>query len=279
MIKKSLIINTRNCGFFSSIFQVIDNIEYCSQHDMKPIIEFGPEFKYKNLENNSWNEFFYEINDGVIEGELIEIPQLPNGALYLLNDYIMINPLSGNYKSVLWENVENLDVSYKYRQQINSTINKYLKPNDYVQNIIDNFIKENFDSPILGVHFRGTDFGYRDINGFILKINILLEQQNFKKIYISSDNQEAITLLSDAFPNSCFYNTPYRTETMNSTLPAFYIFSGEDMIKQGQSVLIESMLLSKCDALVCINSAVPKFAACVNPEMPIHLVTRLHHQG
>jgi hypothetical protein len=66
---------------------------------------------------------------------------------------------------------------------------------------------------------------------------------------------------------------------MNSNLPAFYIFSGEDMVKQGQSVLIESILLSKCDALVCINSAVPKFAACVNPEIPIHLVTRLHHQG
>ena len=66
MMKKSLIINTREYGFFSSVFQVIDNIEYCSQHDMKPIIELGPKFKYKNLENNSWNEFFCKINDGVI---------------------------------------------------------------------------------------------------------------------------------------------------------------------------------------------------------------------
>jgi hypothetical protein len=278
MVKNSLIIRTHGNGFFSAILQVLDNIEYCERHNIKPIIELGEAFRYKNLKS-SWEDFFNSINDGKIEGEPIEIHQLPNSVLYLLNDYIMINPLSGNYKSVLWENVENLDVSYKYRQQINSTINKYLKPNDYVQNIIDDFVKENFNSPILGVHFRGTDFQYSDIDSFVSKIKLLLEQQNFKKIYIASDNQEAITLLNDTFPNSCFLKHPYRTESMNSTLPAFYIFSGEDMIKQGQSVLIESMLLSKCDALVCINSAVPKFAACVNPEIPIHLVTRLHHQG
>jgi hypothetical protein len=278
MVKNSLIIRTHGNGFFSSVLQVLDNIEYCERHNIKPIIELGEAFRYKNLKS-SWEDFFNSINDGKIEGEPIEIHQLPNSVLYLLNDYIMINPLSGNYKSVLWENVENLDVSYKYRQQINSTINKYLKPNDYVQNIIDDFVKENFDSPILGVHFRGTDFQYSDIDSFVSKVNILLEQQNFKKIYIASDNQEAITLLSDTFPNSCFLKHPYRTESMNSNLPAFYIFSGEDMVKQGQSVLIESILLSKCDALVCINSAVPKFAACVNPEIPIHLVTRLHHQG
>lgn len=278
-MKKSLIIKTRNCGFFSSIFQVLDNVEYCYQHNMKPIIELGPEFKYKNLENNSWHEFFYEINDGVIEGESIEIPQLHNGALYLLDDYIMVSPLYGNFKSVIWENIENPELVSKYRQQINNTINKCLKPNDYIQNIVDNFVSENFKNSMLGVHFRGTDFGYNDISSFISMINMLLEQNNYSKLYIASDNQEAIKLLSDVFPNSCFYSTPYRTESMNSTLPAFYIFSGEDMIKQGQSVLIESILLSKCDGIVCINSAVAKFSTCLNPEMPIHLVTRLHHQG
>jgi hypothetical protein len=278
-VKKSLIIKTRNCGFFSSVFQVLDNIEYCSQHDMKPIIELGDEFKYKNLENNSWNEFFCEINDGVIEGEPIEIPQLPNGALYLLDDYVMVSPLHGNFKSVIWENIKNPEAVDKYRRQINNTINKYLKPSSYIQGIVDNFVKKNFKPLMLGVHFRGTDFEYNDIDSFTSMISMLLEQNNYSKLYIASDNQEAIKLLSDIFPNSCFYNTTYRAELINSTLPAFYIFSGEDMIKQGQSVLIESILLSKCDGIICVNSAVAKFSTCLNPEMPIHLVTRLPLQG
>jgi hypothetical protein len=126
--KKSLIINTRKYGFFSSVFQVLDNIKYCNENNIKPIIELGNEFKYKNEKNNSWESFFHPINDGVIEGEPIHISQLPNGALYLLKNYILIDPLNDNYKSTLWENIiSNPNIADNHRLQINEIINNYLK--------------------------------------------------------------------------------------------------------------------------------------------------------
>jgi hypothetical protein len=278
--KKSLIINTRKYGFFSSVFQVLDNIKYCNENNIKPIIELGNEFKYKNEKNNSWESFFHPINDGVIEGEPIHISQLPNGALYLLKNYILIDPLNDNCKSTLWENIiSNPNIADNHRLQINEIINNYLKPSNYIQQTIDNFVKENFTPQTLGVHFRGTDFHFNDINIFISTINTLLEQQDYSKIYIASDNHEAIEIFTNTFPNVCSYNTQYRAPTINSSHPAFHLFSGEDMIKQGQSVLIESILLSKCNQLVCLNSNVAKFAACLNPNMPINLITRLYNQG
>ena len=50
---KSLIINTREYGMFSSLLQIIDNIKYCELNGMKPIINIGEKFLYRDGPENT----------------------------------------------------------------------------------------------------------------------------------------------------------------------------------------------------------------------------------
>jgi hypothetical protein len=279
-MKKSLIINTRDKGFFSSVLQIIDNIKYCEINNLKPIIAIKENFRYKNNEENPWINYFELINDNIKEGECVNISELKNGCFYLLKNFILLDPLENNYRSYLWELVsQNSKETENYRIEVNKIINKYIKPNKYIKKIVKNFQIKNLKQPTLGVHIRGTDFSYYDINNYISIIKKLIEEYKYTKIYVASDNQESIDIIKKEFMITCSYETDYRVKDFKNYQPAFHVFNNEDMIKQGQSVLIESILLSMCDRLICINSAVAAFSAYLNPKMPIHLITRLNNQG
>jgi hypothetical protein len=277
----SLIIKTREYGFFSSLFQIIDNIRYCEINDIKPIIDVGEKYLYQNNNSNPWNYFFENINDNIIEGEKQEITELTNNANFLLDDYMLVCPTNGDYHLNLWHKVQtkNKDIELEYRNKINDIIKKYIKPIPDIQRQIDLFIQNNFEDSVLAVHIRGTDYGFHSIDSYIDKIKEIQQEKNYKKIFVASDNHEAIIKIKEAFNNVCFYETNLRAENINSVSPVCHIVSGDDKIKHGQDVLIECLLLSKCNEIICINSNVAGAACLFNPNMIINLLTRIHGGG
>jgi hypothetical protein len=280
-MQNSLIIKTREYGFFSSLFQIIDNIHYCEINDMKPIIAIGEKYLYQNNNSNPWNFFFENINDNIIEGEEKEITTLTQNANFLVDDYMMACPSRGDYHLNLWNKVEsrNKDLEIEYRIKINDIIKKYIKPIFKIETKINSFIQTNYEDSMLAVHIRGTDYGFHCVQSYIDKIKDIQKEKNYKKIFVASDNHEAIIKINEAFDNVCFYETNLRAENLNSRSPVCHIVSGDDKIKHGEDVLIECLLLSKCNEIICINSNVAGAACLFNPNMVINLVTRIHGGG
>jgi hypothetical protein len=279
-MEKSLLINTREYGFFSSMFQILDNIKYCEQMNIKPILSIGEKFLYKGNNEKCWNNFYEDINDGVIEGEAIEITKLTANANFLVENFLMISPQNHNYRLKLWElHCQNVLSTEEHRKEINGYITKYLKPVKHIQDEVENFREHNFKGSTLGVHVRGSDYGFHNLDVYETQIRLMLNTHHYSTIFVASDNTQSINSIKSKFPNVCFYETPLRVENLAHHAPVCHTVSGEDCIKQGQDVLIEAQLLGHCDRLISINSNVAAMGAYLNPSMPLDLIHRQHGGG
>ena len=278
----TLQIRPRIYGFFSSLYQVLDNLKYCEINNLKPLIRYDRNFLYNNGVDNVWNEFFEYVNDDVAEGEIIDVYSCQNQKeMFFLSDFLMMNPFHNNFELKLWHLISNnSDKCDEHRKEINELIKKYIIPNKSVLDEIYKFDNNNWNDT-LSVHVRGTDYsgGYQNLHMIKDRIRQLLENNQYNTIFVASDNKESIDSIRSEFPNVINYDTSLRVDSFNNTSPLCHVVSENEKIKHGKDVLIESILLSKGKALVCINSNVAAFAAYYNPDIQIHLVNRVPGGG
>lgn len=231
----SLLIRPRIYGFFSTLFQVIDNLKYCEINNLKPIIYYDSTFLYNDGNENVWEEFFEKINDGIAEGNLIDVYSLknhPDHDLHFIDDFIIsrpnLNDNSSNFsqsKHKLWELVRygQSDELELYRYKINYYIKKYIKPSKDIVDCVDR-IKFNYENT-LSVHVRGTDYvnniGY--LEKIINKIEENIKKYNYQQIFVSSDNFESIKIIYEKFKSVIFYDTNLRCEKFNSGSPICHL--------------------------------------------------------
>jgi hypothetical protein len=191
-----------------------------------------------------------------------------------MDNFLLCEPTTGNYRLKIWEEHVREINDRSHRDYINKFILKYLKPTSYIQNEIDNFVLSNFTNNVLGVHVRGSDYAFHDINLYINQIRLMLNTHQYDKIFVASDNKESINIINSNFENVCYYHTELRNDNIGAISPVCHVVNGTDKIKHGQDVLIEAYLLSKCNRLICINSNVAGMACYLNPSMPIDLLSR-----
>ena len=279
----SLLIRTRIYGFFSNLFQILVNLKYCELNNLKPIMHLDDAFAYQNETRGkeSWNNFFEDINDGIVEGDTIEITHLTDKANFLLEGFVLCSPQNQIYGLRVWEAHCNQgeENTTQARRELNALITKYLTPIQSIRDTIDEFTKTQLKGKVLSVHVRGTDYMYHDLNRFIEEIEKKQNEFNYDTIFVASDNKESIDTIAKRFPNVCYYDTSLRAEEYHSSSPTSYIVQGEDKVKHGRDVLIECNLLSKGERIICINSNVAGFATCLNPDMKIDLLCRVHGGG
>lgn len=277
---KSLIINARKYGMFSSLFQIIDNLKYCEINDVKPIIKIGDQFLYTNGNEDPWSLYFEPINDGIPEGEVLRNEEINNTANFFLENYIMTKPEIHDYRLKLWNMISDREDLLAHRLEIKSMIEKYVRPIKIIKDEIERFAKENFSGKsVLSVHIRSTDYYFTNLGLISERIKKIIDTNGYEKIFVASDSLEAIMGICNKFDNACYYKTDLRCEKINSPKPLCHIVNGDEKIKHGRDVIVESYLLSYGKEIVCINSNVAGMACYLNPNMKIHLMQRQAHGG
>lgn len=266
-MEKSLIINTReSSGFFSNYFIFVDNIKYCEINNYKPIMLLGGgDWFYNDGRLDMWDAFFEPISDNIITSD------------YMFSSFFKLwdeSFLCRQGKIMVWENINNDDESLKNRLDVNRIIQK-IKPIKEIQDKINDFTNNNFNGKTLGVHIRGTDYGFNQIDSYVEQIK---KYSEYDTIYIASDNQESIDIIKNNFKNVIYYETNIRREKMNDNVLC-YELNNDEKIKHAQDVLIECSILSKCNHLICINSNVAAAALYMNPYMTFDLIYRSPEGG
>jgi hypothetical protein len=161
------------------------------------------------------------------------------------------------------------------RFEVNKIVQK-MKPSKNIQKKIDDFVEENFkNKKVLGVHIRGTDYVYTNLDEYLVWIK---KYSDFDKVFVATDNFESLTFIKNNINNVCNYETDLRTTTMNGKVLCKNI-APIDKLKHGEDVLIECCLLSKCDHLISINSNVAASALYMNPNMTFDMIYRSPHGG
>lgn len=228
-------INSNLAGFFSNFRGTLYTLYKCEEMGFIPLIEWKNSlYLDSSIGDNVWDYYFESIKPSNLECDNLNIINLPF-------DY------SWDKKSIT-------------RERSNSVIKKYIKLNSELENKINKFWNDNFfeTKNVLGVHLRMTDkfncekFGEPttgkpvSIDKYILHCKKYLEIHPEAKIYLATDSLDGISLFKKEFGNKLIF----KKEVIRSTgeKSVHHNIKG-DNYKKGEDVLVDCILLSKCDFL------------------------------
>ena len=242
-----VIKRTPGTGFFSNITFVLNHISLSEKLGFIPIIDmenyktiYNEKIKIKNT-FNAWEYYFNKLNTFNLD------------EVYKSKNVIIT---SSEFNRTFYYNfLENERLIEIFQTQIN--VKKRLSK-------IYNKISLNFNKKkVLGIHFRGTSYKKTTGHPFpptkrqILNCtNKIIKKEKIEKIFLVTEELGYLEFFKEKFPDKLIYlKTSYRSNKND----AFKLYPRKlHRYKLGREILIESMLLSKCDAFLFSNSNVSK---------------------
>jgi len=198
-----------------------------------------------------------------------------------LNDKFLIYNLHSYTPLNLWMYCYlNRSGLLEHRRKVGEVIREAVRPTTKIMNKVETFARDYFSDNMIGVHVRGTDkaseskIGQRPtitIDDYLRKLRSLIRKNPEATLFIASDNNESIRVIFENFPdNKKVVYTCTRMSTYDSAVPVHLTEAANSQL--GQEALIDCLLLSKCDNLVCTDSNLAAAAAYFNPESKIDFV-------
>lgn len=164
------------------------------------------------------------------------------------------------------------------RQRAGELIQKYVHVSPEIQNEIDAFVHTHFDDHfVIGIHHRGTDkltempiISYDQTTNILKDVISTLtpEQQKNFRIYIATDDQHFVTLLTELYPDQVVYSDFVRS--FDET--PLHIGSDEkygSVYQKGKEALVDCLLLARSDFLIRPWSSLSIISDHFNPGMPM----------
>ena len=290
-----MIIQERDVGLFSLYHQVINSLSLAKKLNLIPIVFFGEHCCYHTArgyrgKKNVWEYYFQPLDTLFSESHILMMNEDEKLSFFdnnhVLNDY---SPTIENSTA---------DVSIPFladpNKQVRKTIHKLIKRNihirDYIKAKVENFWHADLASCyVIGVHIRGTDA----IDHELRKQVVILEEyfeiidrsvatarkltsKNIK-LFIASDDEAYIHALKRRYPNLCVDYPAIRkssSEKINSgvgptgeIMPYFLTQDRELAAQSGEDVLVEHLLLSRCDFFIHNISSLARSVLMQNPTL------------
>jgi len=238
------VINSTGAGFFSNFRGSVSAIKRCEDNDLVPFMNWRNNPYIENSQGgNSWDYYFEQ-------------------PFNVINNNIKYN-IEQDFS---WRNLPHT------RETMSSLIEKYitLKPN--IQKEIDDFYDRNMKSRhVLGVHIRLTDKATHpaEKKTIVSLENYKTEIRNYVNlfpdayIYLATDSTDYINQLKEEFGDKIILPDVLRSSGGASV----HHHSQGNGYKKGKDVLMECILLSKCDFLIKGVSNVSLCALFFNKEL------------
>ncbi len=254
-----IIRRTPGAGLFSNFIFVLNHIKIADSLGYKPIVDMENfptiynETKSINSSKNAWNYYFD-------------------------------NKKNYNLKKILKKN-KFIITSNKFSKSFSHTIDnnefrmlfkKYFKINNNHLKFVENFRKKFFlNRKIVAVHLRGTSYKTSANHPFPITekqtINLLDEltkKNRFDKIFLCTEDLNYFNLIKKKFSNKIiFLNDAYKSFKDD----AFKIYPRKfHRYKLGRDILLEALLISKCDTFIFNNSNVSEFVKFIDKKKVIN---------
>jgi len=250
-------------GMFSNLNYIIHHLKLALDLNCIPIIDmenFPTKYneKYKiNNTKNAWEYYFYPLNK------------------YKLSDVYKSKFVIISDKKT--RRLKEFDTFEALNEKHFQIFKKYIKIKQPILDDIAKFFNNNFKkNRVLGVHFRGTDMKTQERHPFpatteqiISLIEKSLKKEKFTKIFLVTEELNYQKILKKKYGDMiCFYNS------FRSNNPDIF---GNDMRKNhryliGRENIIDMILLSKVEKIICTNSHLPDASKFVRNFKKINLI-------
>lgn len=269
-------------GFCAIMVYVLNGIKRAEAQNAIPVIHFDkyntPDFYDSCCGESIWEYFFEAISPYSID----DIQRFKEEKILTTSDIYL--PSS---KEVIWghhHDKQRLATFWAYSTPIDKEnwmkekrrlgrkyINKYIRLKPQITEKASSYINTHFkDSFIIGVHVRGTDFAYArptNLANYFEEIDrIILENSNkVCRVYLATDQEQYLTLFKSRYFENLLYIDAIRS---NNHIAPFRI-DNDTSYKKGEDVLLDIIMLSKCNHVIKGAAAVGEMALWFNTGMGI----------
>lgn len=240
-------------GFFANLNQVLSHKILTENTPFTPVVDFQ-NFKTLYSEEdpingtkNSWEYYFKPISNYSLE----EVYQSKH--VFFTDGKVISISNSEDPNAEYIDGKIGINVYYKKMKEI-------FKPQDYILEEIKKYDKEFENNRVLGVHFRGQAMNITPCHGYgptikqmFKNTDELIEKFNIDKIFLSTEDQDYFEAYVKRYKEKVFYTNAFRTRHEN----AYNIRPRKNhMYLMGLEVLIDSLLMQKCNGFLYGNSCI-----------------------
>ncbi len=275
-------IGHRGAGFFAFVQYALNQIRHCERHNLLPVINYDSShnntFYDPTRGPNMWDYYFhppagYSFEDIRTRLEDSDDPLRREHMTCLtdeeISDLCQRNPDSiYHYTYGYWRSNPPSDARRWYdeqRRKGQAYVAKYLKINEAILETVDQFMSTKNDYWV-GAHIRGTDMRYAPtvpLQRYFEHFDKTLEERTNARLFVATDQQQYIDALIDRYGNRLVYQNCLRSES--EVVP--HKMRRENPSRAGDEVLMDAIILSRCDFLLKCPSAVGEFAHYLNPNL------------
>ncbi len=247
-------------GFFGCFISALNNIAWCEKNNVTPLV-FWDEHScyydpagYNGQTKNAWEYYFEQVSAG----------SYGQGNVQWQGWF----DLAGQGISVIKDLGEKYSTK-KYRDSVNALIKKYIKIKPEVTKKVESFYQSHVaGKKTIGMHIRGTDKFTEvkpvSIDMFLDAARELAKQYPNCQFLIATDEETILQEIRTKLPGKSIYYNSYRTSTGE---PLHTQTKGYSKAKLGEEVLIEALLLARCDAFIHTVSNVSMAVLFFNPNL------------
>lgn len=250
-------------GFFSNFLFVLGHVIHAHKQGYIPVVDmqhyptFYNEKTAVNGTKNAW-EYYFKQPTGMSLREAYKMQRIVLSGGNMLFDEV---PYYGT------ENAKFPD--YKEVENLLPYIQKYIRFN---QELLDEAerILSGWNGSVLGVHIRGTDMKYTPGHPAPPSVERYIEAiektgNKFPYIFLCTDEVSILERMRERFGERVVFTEAYRSDDETS------IHGGRNRTGRalhnylnGREVVMDMLLLSKCNAIICGHSNVSYTAILLN---------------
>jgi hypothetical protein len=255
-------------GLFAGVFTVINNVEWCEKNNYEPTVYWSENSLYfekeghNGVKDNVWEYYFEPISEiryrPGMEGDFrfCQNYRAPDGSA-------IPGPYAADYD-------RNLDK--EYREGIHDIISRYIKIKQYIFDKVDHFYQTQMSGKRnIGIHLRGTDKPLEQ--KYDCTVDNILETANqcipadgeAYQFLIATDEEKLLNRAKELLRGPVISYDSFKSKNGEPIHDSWG--HGYNRAKLGEEVLVEVLLLSKCDVFVHTRSNVSTAALMFNPEL------------
>ena len=257
--------SNKGAGFFFCFMGVLNNLAWCERNNRTPIVFWDHRSLYYEKNgyhgaHNVWEYYFEPVSEASYD------PSAPVRNTYDAPDGSGIKQLKANSLCSYYSEGQQRKIAH-------ALVKKYVKIKPYIQEKIASFYRTKMaGKKTIGMHLRGTDKRAEikpvSIETMCSSANALAKNYSGCQFLVATDEKKILQKAARLLQGQVIYYDAYRSSNGKPVHGKGQRFNSMNKARLGEEVLIETLLLSKCDMFLHSCSNVSSAVLFFNPELP-----------
>lgn len=248
-------VQSGRCGFFGDLFTALNGIRFAQLNHLRVQLDWNQSSLYYEAERgcNVWSYYFKECSFDFSSRppSRLSLPYRPGAA-----DFV---PYAG----------------MSIRSSVGVAIEQFCKPRANVLRVVDDFTNRHFSGrPVLGVHVRQTDAASGFENRISVSADAFLEAaaswisvNPSGLVFLATDDERVVDNFKRRLGNIILYRDCIRSVDERSLHGHYDAAVAGSPYEKGLDVIVDALLLSRCNYLIRSHSRVTCYSLCVSANL------------